>query len=103
IESNGNVLGRGFLAPTNGNVRRFGVEYDGMLTVGGYRTNEVNDFIGLLLSETYKASRDLAYPLIPKNDFKDWMRNQITLLKKMVRINLFILDCLSCVLRCKLI
>ncbi len=82
IESNGQVLGRGFLAPANGDVRRFGVEYDGMLTVGGYRTNEVNDFIGLLLSETYKASRDLAYPLIPKDDFKAWVKNQITLLKK---------------------
>jgi hypothetical protein len=81
IESNGEVVGRGFLS----NIDRFDRRRDraaieGAVTVGGFRTSGLTNLVGLFVGEAVRASRDIGVPLANGNELADWASEQSSLL-----------------------
>lgn len=83
IEDDGRIVGRGFITPDfiNSRISSSINHGKGVITVGGYRTDIIYNFIGILIGTTGKASRDESFPLVNKNVFKKWIASQTSLLK----------------------
>lgn len=84
IKDGDRVVGRGFIAPDFMDYRMSGSINNGIITVGGYRTDIVSNFVGILIGATGKASRDESFPLVNKDVFKDWINTQTSLLKNII-------------------
>lgn len=80
IEENGILLGRGFLIPSSSKYAGVSELDGGAITIGGCRADEINDFIGILIGDTTKASRDFAVPIVDDGVFKQWMKDQSIML-----------------------
>ena len=78
---NDEVVGRGFiLSGYDWNSRYMHRnEFEGVVTVGGFKTTDTYLFFGILLGETSRASRDTCLPIVDQDTFKKWIIQQIDL------------------------
>ncbi|EPC7977722.1 HD domain-containing protein [Yersinia enterocolitica] len=84
IKCNGVTLGRGFLYSDAYRKYTSIAKVRGIVTVGGFRTSTTNDFVGILIGETSRASRDFCLPVINEALFETWLKEQIGKLEPIV-------------------
>lgn len=81
IESDGEVVGRGFLSNINEFDNRLDeVAVEGAVTVGGFRTSSLTKLVGLFIGEPARASRDIGIPIANGKELENWASEQSALL-----------------------
>ena len=60
-----------------------------MITVGGFRPDELKHFEGIFLGETETAARNMAIPTAPAHVLQDWVREQAKILARSEVLNRF--------------
>jgi len=79
----GEIIGRAALYSRK--ERRIEIENNlsGIVTIGGFRTSELTGIIGILLGKSYRASRDIAIPIVSDKNIKTWATRQAEALSKL--------------------
>ena len=81
--SSGEIVGRACIFNTNHSHEKY-FYTDGIVTVGGFRASELSGIVGILLGEPYRASRDIAIPIIEQNKLNEWATEQAGLIIKVL-------------------
>ncbi|MBI4662517.1 MAG: ATP-binding protein [Verrucomicrobia bacterium] len=76
-DSAGRFFGRACIQPGD---RHFSTR--GLVTVGGFKSADLNHFGGILLGDTQAVARDVAIPIVPANVLRAWATEQAELLAK---------------------
>ncbi|MCD4846236.1 MAG: ATP-binding protein, partial [Methanosarcinales archaeon] len=76
--SSGEIVGRACIFNSNSH-GKYLYNY-GIVTVGGFRASELSGIVGILLGEPYRASRDIAIPIIEQNILGEWATKQAGLI-----------------------
>ena len=79
--SSGEIVGRACIFNTNSPHEKY-MNVNGIVTLGGFRANELSGIVGILLGEPYRASRDIAIPIIEQNKLNEWATEQAGLIVK---------------------
>ena len=82
--SSGETVGRACVFNTNYTHGKY-FHTNGIVTVGGFRASELSGIVGILLGEPYRASRDIAIPIIEQNKVNEWATEQAGLIVKVIR------------------
>lgn len=69
----GEIVGRALLYVEE---RKDGLELDGIVTVGGFKTSGLRGLIGIFKGKNIRASRDVGVPVISDGDLRKWANNQ---------------------------
>jgi hypothetical protein len=80
----GKIYGRAALRP--------GISYrkpSAVITVGGFRPDELEHFEEIFLGETETAARNMAIPTAPAHVLQDWVREQAKILARSEVLNRF--------------
>ncbi|WJI53757.1 ATP-binding protein [Mesorhizobium sp. C089B] len=80
IAKSGEILGFGFLNPRPDYY--IGPELDGIITVGGLKADQINGLSGIFLGTTNAISRDIACLRGSREDYSDWISDQVNLIRK---------------------
>ena len=79
--SSGDIVGRACIFSTNYSHEKYR-HINGIVTLGGFRANELSGIVGILLGEPYRASRDIAIPIVEQNKLNEWATEQAGLIVK---------------------
>lgn len=81
--SSGEIVGRACIFKTDYPHEKY-INNSGIVTVGGLRASELSGIVGILLGEPYRASRDIAIPIIEQNKLNEWATEQAGLIVKVL-------------------
>lgn len=81
--SSGEIVGRACIYLTNYSHKE-AFDFSGIVTVGGFHASELSGIAGILLGEPYRASRDIAIPIIEQNKLKEWSTEQAISITKVL-------------------
>jgi hypothetical protein len=95
-DSQGEVVGRASLTPHVFGVR----ESSGVVTVGGFRTSDVNLVAGILVGSPRRAARDVAVPVAPEEELRRWATEQAVLGTSVYSDLESLLELAACVTSC---
>jgi hypothetical protein len=95
----GNLVGRLALIPSSW---RYDWPLFGVVTVGGFRSATLLGAAGILVGTSTRASRDLAIPVVPLEQFHSWVREQESLVEENTQDPEALLECAATVRACGL-